>query len=88
MCPNALVSFALFVSYVSRAGIKTVVVLHFKVFIGLIQGAIFPYWFSAMKMNSVWSASLKMVKEVGRQFNTMLPALSLLLFTIVYLMVL
>ena len=52
-CPKALDSFALFGSYVSRAGIKTVVVLHFKVFIGLIQGAIFPYWFSAMKMNSV-----------------------------------
>ena len=80
MCPNALVSFALFGAYVSRAGIKTVDVLHFKVFIRLIQGA--------MKMKSVWSASLKMVKEVGRQFNTIFPALSLLLFTIVYLMVL
>ena len=53
MCPNALVSFALFGAYVSRAGIKTVDVLHSKVFIGLIQGAIFPYWFSAMKMKSV-----------------------------------
>ncbi|KAF3664942.1 Pyrophosphate-energized vacuolar membrane proton pump 1 [Capsicum annuum] len=66
----ALVSLALFGAYVSRAGIKTVDVLAPKVFIGLIVGAMLPYWFSAMTMKSVGSAALKMVEEVRRQFNT------------------
>ncbi|MCD7446495.1 hypothetical protein HAX54_007810 [Datura stramonium] len=61
----ALVSLALFGAYVSRAGIKTVDVLAPKVFIGLIVGAMLPYWFSAMTMKSVGSAALKMVEEAG-----------------------
>ncbi|MBA0646893.1 hypothetical protein Goklo_014817, partial [Gossypium klotzschianum] len=40
----ALVSLALFGAYVSRAGIKTVDVLTPKAFIGLIVGAMLPYW--------------------------------------------
>ena len=39
-------------------------------FIGLIVGAMLPYWFSTMTMKSVGSAALKMVEEVRRQFNT------------------
>ncbi|KAL8170782.1 hypothetical protein V2J09_022586 [Rumex salicifolius] len=66
----ALVSLALFGAYVSRAEIKTVDVLSPKVFIGLLVGAMLPYWFSAMTMKSVGSAALKMVEEVRRQFNT------------------
>ncbi|KAK8317808.1 hypothetical protein V6Z12_A13G133600 [Gossypium hirsutum] len=66
----ALVSLALFGAYVSRAGIKSVDVLTPKVFIGLIVGAMLPYWFSAMTMKSVGSAALKMVEEVHRQFNS------------------
>ncbi|KAF2307302.1 hypothetical protein GH714_026184 [Hevea brasiliensis] len=66
----ALVSLALFGAFVSRAGIKAVDVLTPKVFIGLIIGAMLPYWFSAMTMKSVGSAALKMVEEVRRQFNT------------------
>ncbi|KAL3008348.1 hypothetical protein AAZX31_07G027000 [Glycine max] len=66
----ALVSLALFGAFVSRAGISTVDVLTPKVFIGLIVGAMLPYWFSAMTMKSVGSAALKMVEEVRRQFNT------------------
>lgn len=54
----------------SRANIETVDVLTPKVFIGLIVGAMLPYWFSAMTMKSVGSAALKMVEEVRRQFNT------------------
>ncbi|KAE8669052.1 Pyrophosphate-energized vacuolar membrane proton pump 1 [Hibiscus syriacus] len=41
-----------------------------KVFIGLLTGAMLPYWFSAVTMKSVGSAALKMVEEVRRQFNT------------------
>ncbi|KAL9260039.1 Pyrophosphate-energized vacuolar membrane proton pump-like protein [Drosera capensis] len=66
----ALVSLALFGAFVSRASITTVDVLSPKVFIGLIVGAMLPYWFSAMTMKSVGSAALKMVEEVRRQFNT------------------
>ncbi|KVH98048.1 Pyrophosphate-energised proton pump [Cynara cardunculus var. scolymus] len=61
---------ALFGAFVSRAGIQTVDVLTPKVFIGLVVGAMLPYWFSAMTMKSVGSAALKMVEEVRRQFNT------------------
>ncbi|KAL1098892.1 hypothetical protein V6Z11_D05G128100 [Gossypium hirsutum] len=66
----ALVSLALFGAFVSLAAISTVDVLTPKVFIGLIVGAMLPYWFSAMTMKSVGSAALKMVEEVRRQFNT------------------
>ncbi|XP_057786915.1 pyrophosphate-energized vacuolar membrane proton pump 1-like, partial [Salvia miltiorrhiza] len=66
----ALVSLALFGAFVSRAGISSVDVLTPKVFIGLLVGAMLPYWFSAMTMKSVGSAALKMVEEVRRQFNT------------------
>ncbi|CAM0909254.1 unnamed protein product [Alopecurus aequalis] len=65
----ALVSLALFGAFVSRAGITTVDVLTPNVFIGLLVGAMLPYWFSAMTMKSVGSAALKMVEEVRRQFN-------------------
>ncbi|KAJ8560665.1 hypothetical protein K7X08_022525 [Anisodus acutangulus] len=66
----ALVSLALFGAFVSRAAISTVDVLTPEVFIGLMVGAMLPYWFSAMTMKSVGSAALKMVEEVRRQFNT------------------
>ncbi|KAF6156179.1 hypothetical protein GIB67_007996, partial [Kingdonia uniflora] len=68
----ALVSLALFGAFVSCAVISTVDVLTPKVFIGLIVGAMLPYWFSAMTMKSIRSATLKMVEEVRRQFNTIL----------------
>ncbi|XP_076883742.1 pyrophosphate-energized vacuolar membrane proton pump-like [Bidens hawaiensis] len=66
----ALVSLALFGAFVSRAEITTVDVLTPKVFIGLIVGAMLPYWFSAMTMKSVGKAALKMVEEVRRQLNS------------------
>eukprot|EP00249_Psilotum_nudum_P017195 c26204_g1_i1 orf=372-2651(-) len=66
----ALVSLALFGAYVSRAEISKVDVLSARVFIGLIVGAMLPYWFSALTMKSVGKAALKMVEEVRRQFET------------------
>ncbi|KAF0926459.1 hypothetical protein E2562_025303 [Oryza meyeriana var. granulata] len=65
----ALVSLALFGAYVSRAGIRTVNVVSPRVFVGLLAGAMLPYWFSAMTMRSVGSAALRMVEEVRRQFE-------------------
>jgi len=66
----ALVSLALFGAFVSRAGVKVVDVLSPKVIIGLVVGAMLPYWFSAMTMKSVGKVALEMVEEVRRQFNT------------------
>lgn len=63
-------SLSLFGAFVSRSGIDAVNVLTPKVIIGLVAGAMLPYWFSAMTMRSVGSAALKMVEEVRRQFNT------------------
>ena len=65
----ALVSLALFGAFVSSVAISKVDVLTPKVFIGLLVGAMLPYWFSAMTMKSVGSAALKMVEEVCRQFK-------------------
>uniref|UniRef100_A0A7I4BQ03 H(+)-exporting diphosphatase n=1 Tax=Physcomitrium patens TaxID=3218 RepID=A0A7I4BQ03_PHYPA len=61
----ALVSLALFGAYVSRAGIASVDVIQPKEFVGLIVGAMLPYWFSAMTMKSVGKAALAMVEEGG-----------------------
>ncbi|KAH7574636.1 hypothetical protein JRO89_XS03G0324300 [Xanthoceras sorbifolium] len=79
----ALVSLALFGAYVSRAGIKTVDVLTPKVFIGLIVGAMLPYWFSAMTMKSVGKAALKMVEEISTDasLREMIPPGALVMLT-------
>ncbi|MCO5548614.1 hypothetical protein L7F22_002074 [Adiantum nelumboides] len=66
----ALVSLALFEAYVSHASLTTVDVLSARAFVGLIVGAMLPYWFSAMTMKSVGKAALSMVEEVCWQFNT------------------
>ena len=57
-----LVSLALFREFVTWATISPVGVLTPKVFIGLIVGAMLPYWFSTMTMKSVGSATFKMVE--------------------------
>ena len=58
----ALVSLALFGAFVSQPTISSVDVLTLNVFIGLIFGTMLPYWFSAMELKSVGSASFKMVE--------------------------
>lgn len=63
-------SLALLGAFVSRAGISVVDVLTPKVFIGLLVGAMLPYWFLALTLRSVGCAALKMVQEVRRQFNS------------------
>eukprot|EP00246_Nothoceros_aenigmaticus_P014622 TRINITY_DN5706_c0_g1_i1.p1 TRINITY_DN5706_c0_g1~~TRINITY_DN5706_c0_g1_i1.p1 ORF type:complete len:747 (-),score=142.04 TRINITY_DN5706_c0_g1_i1:316-2556(-) len=65
----ALVSLALFGAFVSRAGIESVDVIQPKEFVGLLIGAMLPYWFSALTMKSVGKAALAMVEEVRRQFR-------------------
>merc|ERR1719473_1125463 len=67
----ALVSLALFGAYVTRAKIldADASILTPRVFVGLLVGAMLPYWFSAMTMKSVGKAALAMVEEVREQFR-------------------
>ncbi|KAI9091659.1 hypothetical protein K1719_028102 [Acacia pycnantha] len=67
---TTLVSLALFGAFTRKVAISTVDGLNPKVFIGLLVGAMFPYWFSAMTMKNVGKTTLKIVEEVCKQFNT------------------
>jgi len=65
----ALVSLSLYGAYVTRAMGETtsdVNILDEMVFSCLLIGAMLPYWFSAMTMQSVGSAAMEMVNEVRR----------------------
>ena len=65
----ALTALALFVSYAEVAGIDNVSLLDPIVIIGLFIGAMLPFLFSAMTMNSVGRAANQMIEEVRRQFR-------------------
>lgn len=66
-----LVSLALFGSFVTAASLTQAdtTLLNNRVYLGLIMGAMLPYWFSALTMKSVGTAALAMVEEVRRQFR-------------------
>ena len=65
----ALTALALFVSYAEVAEIATINLLNPIVIIGLFIGAMLPFLFSAMTMNSVGRAANQMIEEVRRQFR-------------------
>lgn len=65
----ALTALALFVSYAEVANIESVSLLNPIVIIGLFIGAMLPFLFSAMTMNSVGKAANQMIEEVRRQFR-------------------
>jgi len=65
----ALTALALFVSYAEVAKIDVVSLLDPIVIIGLFIGAMLPFLFSAMTMNSVGKAANQMIEEVRRQFR-------------------
>ena len=65
----ALTALALFVSYAEVAKIEMVSLLSPMVIIGLFIGAMLPFLFSAMTMNSVGKAANQMIEEVRRQFR-------------------
>ena len=65
----ALTALALFVSYAEVAKIETINLLNPMVIIGLFIGAMLPFLFSAMTMNSVGKAANQMIEEVRRQFR-------------------
>ena len=69
ICSAALTSLALFVSYAKVVKLDSIDLLHPIVIIGLFIGAMLPFVFSALTMNSVGKAANEMVQEVRRQFK-------------------
>jgi len=69
ICSAALTALALFVSFAQVAKLETIDLLHPIVIIGLFIGAMLPFLFSALTMNSVGKAANEMIEEVRRQFR-------------------
>ena len=67
----ALTSLALFAAYVTFTGIDGINIFKAPVLAMLFIGGMVPVVFSALAMNSVGKAAMKMVNEVRRQFKEM-----------------
>ncbi len=65
----ALTALALFASYATVAKLDIVSLLDPIVIVGLFIGAMLPFLFSALTMNSVGKAANQMIEEVRRQFR-------------------
>ena len=65
----ALTALALFASYAAVTNLEIISLLDPIVIIGLFIGAMLPFLFSAMTMNSVGKAANQMIEEVRRQFR-------------------
>ncbi|MEG0895125.1 MAG: sodium-translocating pyrophosphatase [Oscillospiraceae bacterium] len=65
----ALTALALFASYSQVVNLKVIDLLNPLVISGLFIGAMLPFAFSAMTMNSVGKAANQMIEEVRRQFR-------------------
>ena len=66
----ALTALALFASYAAVTNLDVISLLDPIVIIGLFVGAMLPFLFSAMTMNSVGRAANQMIEEVRRQFRS------------------
>jgi len=66
----ALTALALFASYAAVTELDVISLLDPIVIIGLFIGAMLPFLFSAMTMNSVGKAANQMIEEVRHQFKT------------------
>ncbi|QAT43218.1 sodium-translocating pyrophosphatase [Aminipila luticellarii] len=66
----ALTSLALFISYVKVSGIKELSLLDPMVIIGIFIGAMLPFLFTSLTMNSVGKAANLIIEEVRRQFSS------------------
>ncbi len=66
----ALTALALFASYAAVTNLEVISILDPIVIIGLFIGAMLPFLFSALTMNSVGKAANQMIEEVRRQFRT------------------
>jgi K(+)-stimulated pyrophosphate-energized sodium pump len=65
----ALTALALFASYSQVVDLRSIDLLDHYVVIGLLIGAMLPFLFSALTMNSVGRAANQMIEEVRRQFR-------------------
>ena len=65
----ALTALALFASYAAVTNLQTISLLDPIVIIGLFIGAMLPFVFSALTMNSVGNSANEMIEEVRRQFR-------------------
>ena len=65
----ALTALALFASFSQVAKIQTISLLNPMVIVGVFVGAMLPFLFSALTMNSVGKAANQMIEEVRRQFR-------------------
>lgn len=65
----ALTALALFASYSQVVSLSKIDLLDPMVIIGLFIGAMLPFLFSALTMNSVGKAANQMIEEVRRQFR-------------------
>ncbi|MBR5129279.1 MAG: sodium/proton-translocating pyrophosphatase, partial [Firmicutes bacterium] len=65
----ALTALALFASYAAVTNLQSISLLDPIVIIGLFIGAMLPFVFSALTMNSVGNSANEMIEEVRRQFR-------------------
>jgi len=65
----ALAALALFSAYTDAVDISLISLIDPSVLIGLLLGALLPFLFSSMLMQSVGKAAYKMIEEVRRQFK-------------------
>jgi len=65
----ALAALALFSAFQSVSGVTSIDLMQPPVTIGLFLGALMPFIFSALAMNSVGKAAIAIVNEVRRQFR-------------------
>ncbi len=65
----ALTALALLTAYAQVAGIEGVDLLNTFVIVGILLGAMLPFFFCALTMNAVGRAAAEMVDEVRRQFR-------------------
>jgi len=65
----ALTSLALFSSYSSKLGLEAINIMQPEVMAGIFIGALLPFIFSSLTMNSVGKAANKMIIEIRRQFK-------------------
>ncbi|MBK5253086.1 MAG: sodium-translocating pyrophosphatase [Peptostreptococcaceae bacterium] len=65
----ALTALALFAAYAEVTNLSTISLLNPIVIVGLFIGAMLPFLFSALTMNSVGKAANEMIEEVRRQFK-------------------
>ena len=67
----ALTALSLFASYAQVTELKNIDLLNTVTLVGLFVGAMLPFLFGALTMESVGKAANEMIEEVRRQFRTM-----------------